>query len=71
MPFNRMTAVLALLLMTFQVRAEELPDIDMLEYLGNFETVNGEYVDPQTLYGEDVAEAERQDKTPREKVTNE
>ena len=64
-------ASLVLVLMTLPIRAEEIPDIDMLEYLGSFETTNGEYIDPQILQGEDVAGAKPQNEAPQEKVKDE
>jgi hypothetical protein len=35
-------------------QAEETPDMEMLEYLGNWETAGGEYIDPTELTTEDL-----------------
>ena len=62
MPVNRTLMVMALLILASPLRAEDVPDIDLLEYLGSWESVNGEYVDPMELAAEDVAETTNQEK---------
>lgn len=42
------------MLFAIPTQAEETPDMEMLEYLGNWETVNGEYIDPTELTAEDL-----------------
>jgi hypothetical protein len=61
-PVNRTLMVMALLILASPLRAEDVPDIDLLEYLGSWESVNGEYVDPMELAAEDVAETTNQEK---------
>jgi hypothetical protein len=66
-PANRTVVMLVTLLMVSPVRADESPDIEMLEYLGNWETANGKYIDPQALQTEDVADSTQQKKVDDEK----
>jgi hypothetical protein len=51
-----------MLLLVSPMRAEDAPDIELLEYLGSWESVNGEYVDPMELAAEDVAQTTNQEK---------
>ena len=44
------------------ISAEDVPDIDLLEYLGSWESVNGEYVDPMEFATEDARETTNQEK---------
>lgn len=44
-------------------QAEETPDIEMLEYLGNWETANGEYIDPMELKAEDLQQESKESDT--------
>gem|GEM_PF-2858688 len=62
MPVNRVTLAIAMLLLVSPMRAEDAPDIELLEYLGSWESVNGEYVDPMELAAEDVAQTTNQGK---------
>ena len=62
MPVNKAMLTLAMLLVVSPARSEEIPDIEMLEYLGNWETANGRFIDPLELDAEDVAEVEQQEK---------
>lgn len=59
--------MLVTLLMVSPVHADESPDIEMLEYLGNWETADGKYIDPQALQTEDVADSTQQEKVDDEK----
>ena len=61
-PVNKAMLTLAMLLVVSPARSEEIPDIEMLEYLGNWETANGRFIDPLELEAEDVAEVEQQEK---------
>jgi hypothetical protein len=61
-PVNRVTLAIAMLLLVSPMRAEDAPDIELLEYLGSWESVNGEYVDPMELAAEDVAQTTNQEK---------
>jgi len=61
-PVNRVTLAIAMLLLVSPMRAEDAPDIELLEYLGSWESVNGEYVDPMELAAEDVAQTTNQGK---------
>lgn len=53
MPVKRLMMALAILI-AVPSQAEETPDMEMLEYLGNWETENGEYIDPMELKAEDL-----------------
>ncbi len=44
------------ILIAVPTQAEESPDMEMLEYLGNWQTANGEYIDPMELKAEDLKE---------------
>lgn len=37
-------------------QAEEAPDMELLEYLGSWETANGKYIDPMELEAKDLTE---------------
>lgn len=37
-------------------QAEEAPDMELLEYLGSWETANGKYIDPMELETVDLNE---------------
>lgn len=37
-------------------QAEEAPDMELLEYLGSWETANGKYIDPMELEAKDLKE---------------
>lgn len=37
-------------------QAEEAPDMELLEYLGTWETANGKYIDPMELEAKDLKE---------------
>ena len=62
MPVKRMVMALAILI-AVPVQAEEAPDIEMLEYLGNWETANGEYIDPMELQAEDLQQESKESDT--------
>lgn len=70
MPVNRVTLAIAMLLLVSPLRAEEAPDIELLEHLGRWESVNGDYVDPLELAAEDIAQTTGQ-ATNQEKVSDE
>lgn len=53
MPVKRLMMALAILI-AVPGQAEETPNMEMLEYLGNWETANGEYIDPMELKEEDL-----------------
>ena len=70
MPVNRVTLAIAMLLLVSPMRADDSPEIELLEYLGSWESVNGEYVDPMELAAEDVAQKTDQ-ATNQERVSDE
>lgn len=41
-------------LIAVPTQAEEAPDMELLEYLGSWETANGEYIDPMELEAADL-----------------
>ncbi len=53
MPVKRVMMALVLLIAA-PTQAEETPDMEMLEYLGSWETANGEYIDPTELTENDL-----------------
>jgi hypothetical protein len=61
-PASRALFAIALVILASPVRAEDVPDIDLLEYLGSWESVNGEYVDPMEFATEDARETTNQEK---------
>ena len=62
MQVNHVSLAIAMFLLVSPLSAEDAPDIELLEYLGSWESVNGEYVDPMELVAEDVAETTNQEK---------
>lgn len=63
MPVKRMIMALAILI-AVPVQADEAPDMEMLEYLGNWETADGEYIDPMELGAEDLKEESKDSREP-------
>lgn len=53
MPVKYVMLALAIIF-ALPTQAEETPDMEMLEYLGNWETENGEYIDPTELTEDDL-----------------
>ena len=53
MPVKRLMMALVMLI-AVPAQAEEIPDMEMLEYLGNWEMTNGEYIDPTELTENDL-----------------
>lgn len=58
-PVKRLMMALAILIVV-PSQAEETPDMEMLEYLGNWETANGDYIDPMELKTEDLKEESKE-----------
>lgn len=52
------------ILIAVPVQADEAPDMEMLEYLGDWETANGEYIDPMELGAEDLKEESKDSREP-------
>lgn len=55
MPVKRMMMALAIVI-AVPTQAEEAPDMELLEYLGTWETANGKYIDPMELEAKDLKE---------------
>lgn len=55
MPVKRMMMALAIVI-AVPTQAEEAPDMELLEYLGSWETANGKYIDPMELEAKDLKE---------------
>ena len=62
MQVERAIAALLLLMIVAPIRADESPDIEILEYLGSWETARGEYMDPMVIESEDISRATNQEK---------
>ena len=62
MQVERAIAALLLLMIVAPIRADESPDIEMLEYLGSWETAQGEYMDPMAIETEDTTKPTNQEK---------
>lgn len=62
MPASRVSLAMAMMLLVSPLPADDAPDIELLEFLGSWESANGEYVDPMELAAEDVAETTNQEK---------
>jgi len=45
----RVNAMAALLLISSPIDAEELPDAELLEFLADWESEDGQWIDPTTL----------------------
>lgn len=52
---KRMMMALAIVI-AVPTQAEEVPDMELLEYLGSWETANGKYIDPMELEAKDLKE---------------
>ncbi len=52
---KRMMMALAIVI-AVPTQAEEVPDMELLEYLGSWETANGKYIDPMELETVDLNE---------------
>ncbi|MFV1998398.1 MAG: hypothetical protein ACC641_10350 [Acidiferrobacterales bacterium] len=59
MPVKRLMMALAILI-ALPAHAEEVPDVEMLEYLGSWETASGEYIDPTELTAEDLEQESKE-----------
>jgi len=58
-PVKRVMMALVMLI-AVPTQAEEAPDMEMLEYLGNWETAGGEYIDPTDLTAEDLEQESKE-----------
>ncbi len=75
MPVNRVLIVGALLLLSSYLLAQEVLSEQFLEYLGDYEEIDGEWIDPlefaETLEKMSSSNPEADDKDTRQEATSE